>query len=391
MDSHLSKLSSIARVLIGGLSIVLPHLVVDSTLFGNYAISLSTALILGYFLELGVGLTSMATKSTAKEKQHHLIRLALIRDVLLILLIAGAVFFTDFDHTILLASALTASIVSWQGLLRANRDSFAEFISNLGILAGICIAYLYAIQTEPNNSKTLILLFVILPRAAGLVLSSISVFRLIFTTRGTATSRSSLAYTVQMSFPFWTQSMFASATSNIDILIAASIYGPIIAGSLKIVTTAINLCISPFEILYHYLMNEKANQRTKNLGILEKPSTKFVYACIIFIGTLVYLIFRPNSEALGFESYLYISIIVGGTVFLRALSLSIATYLSINGKQTTRVRVLVFTTCTYWMLIYLASHIAYKNAIFICILISAIIQFILYRKVLDRKPNELHL
>ena len=388
MHRHLTKISSIARVLNGGLCILLPHHLLDAINFGNYAILLSASLILGYFFELGIGLASMTTPEGKRREQSSLIILAFKRDLLIVVVTGAAILTTKTNFGILAAASATASLISWQGIMRANNRPFAELNTNIAILAGILAA---AVITQQNASLTpqdLIVIFVALPRICSLAICIPSIYQLIKLSGVNAEGFNGTVPTARRCIPFWIQSLFAAATSNFDTLIAASIYGPQLAGSLKVVTTIINLGFSPFEILYHYLLNEKANRRSNSAPWIESTLFKLSYSLILALS--IYIV---SSSATGYielskNSLLLISSAIGATIFLRANSIRLATILSISGKQATRVTILVTTTSVYWLFLWLTKFTSSEDAIYLCIVASSLVQLAMYQRAISKHAND---
>lgn len=382
MRKHLTKISSIARVLNGGLCVLLPHYLLDADLFGNYAILLSTSLIFGYFLELGIGLASMTTQECRRSDQASLILLAFKRDTAIAVVTIATLFTTQTNFSIFAAASVTASLISWQGILRANNRPFEEFTTNTTILFGILAAAIFCSQDPELTAEELLVLFVALPRLLSLCICLPAIYRIIkFSLVNVETSNRVLS-TVWRCSPFWAQSLFAAATSNFDTIIAASVYGPKLAGVLKVITTIINLGFSPFEILYHYLLNEKVNNRASNIAWTESTAFKFVYSLLLAATT--YMLSSPQTGYIDLNngSAILISLTVGSSVFFRSHSIQLATMLSISGRQSTRVKVLVFVTCAYWLFLWLTKFTSNENAVYLCIAASSVLQLAMYRRAI---------
>jgi hypothetical protein len=388
MHRHLTKISSIARVLNGGLCILIPHQLLDTISFGNYAILFSTSLILGYLFELGIGLASMATPEEKRREQSSLVLLAFKRDVFIAVATGAAILTTRTNFAILAAASATASLITWQGILRANDRPLAEFNTNITILFGILSAAVVAKHNQSLSPQELIVIFLALPRALSLCICIPSIYRLIKLSQEDVERPYKTLVTARRCIPFWIQSLFAAATSNFDTLIAASLYGPQLAGSLKLVTTIINLGFSPFEVLYHYLLNEKANRRASSTIWIESSAFKLSYSLILASAIYLLSILPTNYIELNKGSMLLISSAIGITVFLRAHSIQLATTLSISGKQSSRVTVLVVATTVYWLLLWLSKFTSNEDSIYLSIVVSSLVQLALYHRAMNRHIND---
>lgn len=382
MRDKLVIASLVQKFAFSGLSVALPYLVLPSAVFGQYALLISTLLIFSYIIEGGIGLRSITIPRSDIKSAYAYVELTFLRDLAAITLGILFTFTSSLPPILIAAIILNSSAISWQGLFRSTGSTWAESTYNLVTLVALGVAFLApSYLTNISSAQDAFVYFALVPRIAGYTVIIVAALPLIRGSRIERTVAANHPKRIKQLAPYWIQTVSATATTNLDTIIASISLSSESIGLMKLYTTIIGIALVPADLACNYLITRKVNDDRQDIGMLFGRAIAYILSA----GASLALLTLCLHQALPWQVTATYCVIGGIIVLLRVNSLKLATALTISGNQSTRTKHAILTNCIYWLSLVPASYILGEAGFIISMAAASFIQLFLYRESLNKR------
>lgn len=337
---------------VGALIVFLPKFLVAPDVFGVYAKWLSVCLVGTYVVDFGVSLRALIVAKSNEALCRDLLYFSLARDLILLLAIGVVSFFVSPILVFaLLACVLGANVFSVQSISRALGHYWDEFFVNalqfLAIVAGFLFFASSGRRIEGIGVDEVLFVFVVLPRLCGFVYSLKNWAVAVRSADGVSWLSWARVQNAWRSglIPYAAQGVVVASAMNVDVILASLVVAPQVVGEIKLVTTLVGLFIVVPEIAANYKLNSMVNS-----PIVSKREywRLFGIFSVVFAFLSIVVFYWVKEGVPSIVSSWWIIPSLSGVVALRIGALSMANYLTLVGKQSKRVLIMLGVNVSYW-------------------------------------------